>query len=40
MLGEVGMLKEDVVQQIIDTLIKLLRHEAGKSEPERDPMNR
>jgi mRNA interferase MazF len=39
MLSEVGMLKEDVVQQIIDTLIKLLHHDAGKSEPERDPMN-
>jgi mRNA interferase MazF len=40
MLSEVGMLKEDMAEQIIDTLIELLRHDVGKSDPERDPMSR
>jgi mRNA interferase MazF len=40
MLSEVGMLREDMTEQIINTIIELLRHSVGKSDPKRDPMSR
>jgi mRNA interferase MazF len=40
MLSEIGMLREDMAEQIIDALIKLVRHDEGERDPERDSLIR
>ena len=39
MLSEVGVLRENMTEQIINTIIGLLRDSVGKKDPERDPMS-
>ena len=37
MLSEVGMLRADMAEQIINTIIELLSHSVGKSDAKKDP---